>query len=134
MPDKSQKVRENAPGRFYVDATCIDCDLCRETAPGSFVRQDKARHSYVTRQPDGPGEPPVRRWVAAKPGVPGQPPAGVATRLAKRGQTSGLGRDPAQRDWPALIGDQIQIPNGEQARRRLTGGAVRLGPPLLFVI
>ena len=33
MADRMDKVPENVPGRFYVDATCIDCDLCRETAP-----------------------------------------------------------------------------------------------------
>ena len=56
MADKTQKVRENVPGRFYVDATCIDCDLCRETAPGNFVRQDEQGHSYVVRQPADPAE------------------------------------------------------------------------------
>ena len=25
---------ENVTGKFYVDNQCIDCDLCRETAPG----------------------------------------------------------------------------------------------------
>ena len=51
MADKAQKVLENIPGRFYVDATCIDCDLCRETAPRNFVRQDDGGYSYVLRQP-----------------------------------------------------------------------------------
>ena len=39
MADKSQKVVENVPGRFYVDVTCIDCDLCRNTAPLFFTRK-----------------------------------------------------------------------------------------------
>jgi ferredoxin len=51
MADKAQKVLENVPGRFYVDVTCIDCDLCRETAPANFIRQDDEGHSYVVRQP-----------------------------------------------------------------------------------
>jgi len=51
MADKFQKVAENTPGRYYVDATCIDCDLCRETAPANFVRQDEEGHSYVICQP-----------------------------------------------------------------------------------
>ena len=51
MAEKAQKVPENVPGRFYVDATCIDCDLCRETAPRNFVRQDDGGYSYVLRQP-----------------------------------------------------------------------------------
>ena len=56
MSDKSRKVSENVSGRYYVDVTCIDCDLCRETAPANFVRQDDEGHSYVTRQPTNPAE------------------------------------------------------------------------------
>jgi ferredoxin len=56
MADPSLKVPENVPGPFYVDATCIDCDLCRETAPGNFQRNDQERRSYVARQPSGPEE------------------------------------------------------------------------------
>jgi ferredoxin len=56
MADPSQKAPENVAGRFYVDATCIDCDLCRETAPGSFVRQDDQGYSYVFKQPESPAE------------------------------------------------------------------------------
>ena len=56
MADLSLKVPENVPGPFYVDATCIDCDLCRETAPRNFQRHDRERRSYVARQPSGPEE------------------------------------------------------------------------------
>ncbi|MEO6808412.1 MAG: ferredoxin [Isosphaeraceae bacterium] len=51
MADLSEKVPENVPGRYYVDRSCIDCELCRETAPGNFVRQDDEGYSYVVRQP-----------------------------------------------------------------------------------
>jgi ferredoxin len=51
MADRQLKVEHNVPGRFYVDATCIDCDLCRETAPDNFSRDDHDRKSYVARQP-----------------------------------------------------------------------------------
>ena len=51
MANPLDKVPENVPGRFYVDATCIDCDLCRETAPENFKRDDRARRSYVFQQP-----------------------------------------------------------------------------------
>lgn len=56
MADKTQKVRENVPGQFYVDATCIDCDLCRETAPRNFVRQDAEGYSFVVLQPASAAE------------------------------------------------------------------------------
>ncbi|SIN78642.1 ferredoxin [Singulisphaera sp. GP187] len=51
MADKSQMVPENVAGSFYVDVTCIDCDLCRETAPLNFVRHDAEGYSFVIRQP-----------------------------------------------------------------------------------
>jgi ferredoxin len=56
MADLDQRVPENTPGRFYVDATCIDCDLCRETAPRNFVRLDDEGYSYVFQQPATPDE------------------------------------------------------------------------------
>ena len=56
LADVRQKVPENVPGPFYVDRTCIDCELCRETAPAHFFRQDEAGYSYVGRQPVGPAE------------------------------------------------------------------------------
>ncbi|HEV3162616.1 MAG TPA: ferredoxin [Isosphaeraceae bacterium] len=52
MADKTQKVAENVPGRFYVDVTCIDCDLCRETAPFNFSRKDDQGYSLVFHQPE----------------------------------------------------------------------------------
>jgi ferredoxin len=51
VADRDDKVPENVPGAFYVDHTCIDCELCRETAPGSFTRQDRQGYSFVFRQP-----------------------------------------------------------------------------------
>lgn len=56
MADRAQIVTENVPGPFYVDRTCIDCDLCRETAPGQFARQDREGYSFVAAQPSTPAE------------------------------------------------------------------------------
>jgi ferredoxin len=56
MPDSTQKAPENVSGRWYVDGTCIDCDLCRDTAPANFKRQDKDGYSYVYKQPCDPAE------------------------------------------------------------------------------
>ncbi len=44
----------NVTGLFYVDDSCIDCDLCRTTAPDFFRRDDELGMSYVYRQPDTP--------------------------------------------------------------------------------
>jgi ferredoxin len=56
MPNPSEKVPENAPGRFYVDSSCIDCDACREMAPANFVRAEDQGYSYVAKQPETPEE------------------------------------------------------------------------------
>ena len=42
---------ENVVGDFYVDSTCIDCDLCRNAAPQFLTRQDEGGYTYVYRQP-----------------------------------------------------------------------------------
>lgn len=51
MADKDEKFEENVAGKFYVDQQCIDCDLCRETAPDFFTRNEDGGFSYVYRQP-----------------------------------------------------------------------------------
>jgi len=56
MADAANKYAENVAGKFYVDDQCIDCDLCRETAPANFKRNDDGGHSYVYKQPESPEE------------------------------------------------------------------------------
>jgi ferredoxin len=56
MADKANKHKENAAGRFYVDEQCIDCDLCRETAPDFFTRFEDGGYSIVKKQPAAPAE------------------------------------------------------------------------------
>ncbi|GAB4310714.1 MAG: ferredoxin [Candidatus Sumerlaeia bacterium] len=56
MADKNLRLPENAPGKFYVDETCIDCDACRATAPDNFTRHDEKGFSYVFKQPATPEE------------------------------------------------------------------------------
>jgi ferredoxin len=51
MANVADKVKENAAGMFYVDSQCIDCDLCRETAPNFFKRNDDGGYSFVYNQP-----------------------------------------------------------------------------------
>jgi ferredoxin len=56
MADRNQIVPENVPGPFYVDVSCIDCDMCREVAPQFFRRNEETGYSYVYRQPVTPEE------------------------------------------------------------------------------
>lgn len=52
MADKAQRLSHNAPGDFFVDGTCIDCDQCRAIAPAVF--RDAGSEATVYRQPDSP--------------------------------------------------------------------------------
>lgn len=56
MADRTKKVAATVPGRYYVDSTCIDCNLCRETAPRNFKRNEDGGYSFVFAQPASPAE------------------------------------------------------------------------------
>jgi glyoxylase-like metal-dependent hydrolase (beta-lactamase superfamily II)/ferredoxin len=45
------RLSENAPGDFFVDDACIDCETCRVVAPRVFARSDRLGLSVVERQP-----------------------------------------------------------------------------------
>ncbi len=51
MADSNDRVPESVPGQYYVDMQCIDCDVCRDTAPDNFTRSDSGGYSYVYKQP-----------------------------------------------------------------------------------
>jgi glyoxylase-like metal-dependent hydrolase (beta-lactamase superfamily II)/ferredoxin len=50
MARLAERLPENAPGEFYVDRSCIDCDTCRRVAPKVFSESDGA--SVVHTQPE----------------------------------------------------------------------------------
>jgi ferredoxin len=52
----TNKYPDNVTGKFYVDDQCIDCDLCRETAPDNFTRNEDGGYSFVYKQPTTPAE------------------------------------------------------------------------------
>jgi ferredoxin len=54
MPNLAERLPDNALGKYYIDANCIDCDQCREAAPTLIGRNDDTGHSYVKRQPSTP--------------------------------------------------------------------------------
>lgn len=89
MANPRKRVPENAPGDFFVDSTCIDCDTCRQIAPQVF------------------GEAPGTSFVKA------QPTAGAERRVALRallacptGSIGCLGDDdvkPVMEDFPLVV-------------------------------
>lgn len=56
MADVDNKVEGNVDGAFFVDTECIDCDLCRQTAPENFDRNEDEGFSYVCKQPENDDE------------------------------------------------------------------------------
>ncbi len=56
MASKENRYPDNLPGKYYVDDQCIDCDLCRETAPDNFRRNEDGGYSCVYKQPQGEEE------------------------------------------------------------------------------
>ncbi|MBC7900036.1 MAG: ferredoxin [Saprospiraceae bacterium] len=52
MADKKDKLPDNCSGKFYVDRQCIDCDVCRDTSPENFARNDENGYSFVQKQPE----------------------------------------------------------------------------------
>lgn len=51
MADARKRLSTNVDGNFFVDATCINCDTCRQLAPDSF--EEVGDVSSVVRQPEG---------------------------------------------------------------------------------
>ena len=53
MADEKKRLDSNVAGNFFVDATCINCDTCRQLAPMSF--EEIGNFSAVTNQPTDEG-------------------------------------------------------------------------------
>ena len=51
MAEMDNKYEDNTTGKYYVDDQCIDCDLCRSTAPDNFRTEEDLGYSYVYKQP-----------------------------------------------------------------------------------
>lgn len=84
---------ENIPGDFFVDSSCIDCDLCRQIAPATF--KAIGEQSAVYRQPRTADE----ALAALK--------ALVTCPTASIGTTARLDAKPAVRAYPELIADEV---------------------------
>ncbi len=56
MADPDDKLPDQAAGKYYVDSSCIDCDVCRTTAPNNFEANEDEGYSFVKKQPDGDEE------------------------------------------------------------------------------
>jgi glyoxylase-like metal-dependent hydrolase (beta-lactamase superfamily II)/ferredoxin len=93
MANPKKRVPENVPGDFFVDATCIDCDACRQIAPAVFGQA--AETSFVHTQPVVPAE----RRTALR-----------ALLACPTGSIGCLGDDdpkPVMRDFPLVVEEPV---------------------------
>jgi glyoxylase-like metal-dependent hydrolase (beta-lactamase superfamily II)/ferredoxin len=84
---------ENVAGDFFVDTTCIDCDLCRQIAPDVFA--DVGEQSAVFRQP----ETPEQQFEAMK--------ALVTCPTASIGTLSNASAKSAVKAFPELVDENV---------------------------
>ena len=81
MAQIDERLPQNVEGEFFVDASCIDCDACRQIAPASF--RDHGGKSSVYRQPQNPGE--LHRALMALVACPTASIGTASRRSAKSG-------------------------------------------------
>ncbi len=56
MADKTAKLPENVPGRWYVDETCTPCRVCLDEAPQLLMYNADETYVYFFKQPETPVE------------------------------------------------------------------------------
>src|SRR5215831_12594439 len=93
MANPSRAYTDNIAGNFFVDDTCIDCDLCRQIAPSVFKEDDD--HSVVYRQPQSSAET-HRAGMAL-----------VACPTGSIGTRTKLDSNAAAASYPELIEDNV---------------------------
>ncbi len=86
-PTTPRRHPDNAPGDFFVDSTCIDCDQCRQLAPATF--RAAGDHAAVRRQP-GTAEERRRALVALVTCPTGSIHGGAARGAAAREAAASL--------------------------------------------
>jgi len=94
MARLAERLPENVPGDFYVDASCIDCATCRLVAPATFAASRRDL-SFVQRQPESESER-LRALMAL-----------VACPTASIGTVSRQDARPGVRAFPERLQDEV---------------------------
>jgi ferredoxin len=47
-----ERIKENAPGKYYIINKCIGCTLCYELSPRNFSMNLEEGYDFVFRQPE----------------------------------------------------------------------------------
>ena len=80
MSELNERLPENVPGAFYITSACIDCDMCRESAPTVYRRNDDIGMTVVFHQPETEAE-----RQQAQEGLEGCPVEAIANDGERRG-------------------------------------------------
>lgn len=70
MADRRRRLAANAPGSWFVDDSCIDCDACRQISPRVFA--EERGHAVVVQQPASDDVDAFRALVACPVGAIGR--------------------------------------------------------------
>ena len=95
MARVTDRIAENIDGDFFVDSSCIDCDLCRQLAPSTFARTHRRAQSFVQHQPSNDAE--QHRALMAL----------VTCPTSSIGTTRKHDSKPAARAFPALVDGDV---------------------------
>jgi len=96
MAETRLALKENAERRFFVDETCIYCELCKEVAPSVFGEHDDG-YAYVVRQPTSQEE--VERVYEALEACPTE----------SIGDSESITKEPVQEKKPLNFGIVLLI-------------------------
>ena len=67
MADINERWEDNAPGKYFVDKSCILCNLCSEIAPNNFKESADGDHNIVFKQPENDEESLVQDAMSQCP-------------------------------------------------------------------
>ncbi|HEY0140057.1 MAG TPA: MBL fold metallo-hydrolase [Thermoanaerobaculia bacterium] len=95
MASLTLRIAANAAGDFFVDSSCIDCDACRQIAPGVF--HDVGGQSAVLRQPRTDAE-----LLAAQKALLACPTSSIGD-VARRDMSAALA------SYPERIDDDVHV-------------------------
>ena len=56
MADKTRILKENVPGKWYVDDSCTPCHVCLEEAPKLLKYNEDQTYVYFFKQPESAEE------------------------------------------------------------------------------
>ena len=93
MANLKKKLASNVEGDFFVDNTCINCDMCRQMAPENFI--DVGQYSSVHAQPKDDNE--IRQSMHALLTCP----------TGSIGYVGGQDVKEAMADFPMLLEDGV---------------------------